>query len=124
MTRRCLIVVCGVLLALASSLSALDPKKSILQYQVDVWQAEEGLPQSTAWSIVESEVGYLWLATYGGIARFDGVRFTVYNSDNTPSLPSSIVYSLAEGPAGAELTTGAWCASRTVSGVTWISSAT
>ncbi len=98
--KQRLLIICGVLLAFANSLAALDPKKSILQYQSDVWQAEEGLPQSSAWSILQSEAGYLWLATYGGIVRFDGVRFTVFDTSNTPALPPNIVYSLAEGPAG------------------------
>lgn len=91
---------CGVLLVLSGPLAALDPSKHIDQYQLDAWQADEGLPQSSAWSILQSADGYLWLATYGGVVRFDGVRFTVFNTENTPALPSNIVYSLAEGPEG------------------------
>ncbi len=37
--------------------------------------------------------GYLWLATFAGLVRFDGLRFTVFDAGNTPQLGSSrIVY--------------------------------
>ncbi|MCP4250948.1 MAG: hypothetical protein GY778_28255, partial [bacterium] len=40
------------------------------------WSIEEGLPQNTITSMVQTRDGYLWLGTFGGLARFDGVRFT------------------------------------------------
>ncbi|MDQ3754360.1 MAG: histidine kinase, partial [Acidobacteriota bacterium] len=33
--------------------------------------------------------GYLWVATIYGIARFDGVRFRVFNKDNTPEITTN-----------------------------------
>src|SRR6202012_227227 len=45
--------------------------------------------------------GYLWVATYGGLARFDGMRFVVYNSASTPELQSDRVTSLYEDSKGA-----------------------
>ena len=36
--------------------------------------------------------------TYSGLARFDGVRFTVFDENNTPDLRSSRVTSLFEAP--------------------------
>lgn len=41
------------------------------------WSVEDGLPQSTVTSILESRDGFLWIATHGGLARFDGTSFKI-----------------------------------------------
>ncbi len=53
------------------------------------WQTEDGLPQSSVLSIAQTPDGYLWLATFDGLARFDGVRFTVFDTSNLPGLPGN-----------------------------------
>ena len=64
------------------------------------WSTEEGLPQASVHQILQSRDGYLWLATEGGVARFDAVGFRNYTHENTPVLTSNDVSSLAEAPAG------------------------
>jgi streptogramin lyase len=57
------------------------------EYLVHVWQTDKGLPQNWVSSIVQTPDGYLWVGTrYGGLARFDGVRFVPFNQQNTPEL--------------------------------------
>jgi ligand-binding sensor domain-containing protein len=70
-------------------------------FTLDAWGTEEGLPQSSVTSIVQTPDGYLWLATFGGLARFDGVRFTVFDSSNVPGLPGNRLIRLATDRAGA-----------------------
>ena len=48
-------------------------------YSVEFWGAAEGLPQTRIRAIVQGRDGYLWLGTDGGLVRFDGVSFTVFN---------------------------------------------
>lgn len=48
------------------------------------WGTKEGMPQISATSIVEDDDGYIWVATEGGLARFDGYRFTVYDGQYSP----------------------------------------
>ncbi len=70
---------------------ALDPQKAISQYIQTVWTTEAGLPQTSIYSIAQTADGYLWVGTELGLARFDGVRFTVYNQRNTTALPANYI---------------------------------
>ncbi len=60
------------------------------------WTTENGLPQSSVHAIYQSHDGYIWIATEGGIARFNGVDFKVFNHDNNPGIASDDVTSFAE----------------------------
>ena len=68
---------------------ALDPQKKITQYNHDVWQIENGLPQNSVRAITQSADGYLWFATEEGLVRFDGIRFTVFDKKNTKEIPQN-----------------------------------
>jgi signal transduction histidine kinase/ligand-binding sensor domain-containing protein len=50
------------------------------QVRFETWTTESGLPQNSVMDIVQTRDGYLWLATLGGLVRFDGVRFVVFDS--------------------------------------------
>ena len=69
-------------------------------YQFDVWRTDEGLPQSTVTSIVQTQDGYLWLATQNGLVRFDGVNFKVFNGNNTPTIKNDRFVHLFMDPNG------------------------
>jgi signal transduction histidine kinase/ligand-binding sensor domain-containing protein len=63
-------------------------------YLVDVWDTEHNLPSSTVTAIIQTPDGYLWIGTYNGLARFDGVRFVTFDPVNTPALSQSRVQGL------------------------------
>jgi ligand-binding sensor domain-containing protein/signal transduction histidine kinase len=44
-------------------------------YDVRLWQMEEGLPNNTVQAITQTRDGYLWIGTREGLARFDGINF-------------------------------------------------
>ncbi len=93
-------VLLGLLLATAGSAWALEPGKPLTQFPSRTWQAENGLPQNSILSLVQTADGYLWGGTYEGLVRFDGVRFTVFDPENTPALPDRFIWSLARGQDG------------------------
>jgi hypothetical protein len=66
------------------------------QYRFDHWTADNGLPQNSVRDIVQTRDGYLWMTTFDGLVRFDGVRFTVFNKSNTPGLASNRFFNLFE----------------------------
>ncbi len=64
---------------------------------VDRWDVEQGLPNNAITSLLQSRDGYIWIATWAGAARFDGVRFTPIAGN----LPNSHATALLEDPDGA-----------------------
>ena len=67
---------------------------------VEVWTSADGLPQNTVQAIQQTDDGYIWLGTQEGLVRFDGVRFTLYSSTNTPALRLDDIQDLAKTPDG------------------------
>ncbi|MGA2907410.1 MAG: two-component regulator propeller domain-containing protein [Terracidiphilus sp.] len=80
-----------VLVAAAARAGALDPQKAISQYIQTAWTTDAGLPQTSIYTVAQTGDGYLWVGTESGLARFDGVRFTVYNRHNTKALPADYI---------------------------------
>jgi signal transduction histidine kinase/ligand-binding sensor domain-containing protein len=70
------------------------------QYRFDHWTTDNGLPQNTVRAIVQTRDGYLWLTTFDGLARFDGVRFTVFDKSNTPAITNNRFTALYEDTDG------------------------
>lgn len=93
---------CGHLLNLLFSLllisggtaHALDPSRELSQFGHEVWLTENGLPQNTVHAIAQTADGYIWIGTEEGLARFDGVKFTVFDKHNTPAIKSNYIRTL------------------------------
>ena len=65
-------------------------------FTIDVWETEDHLPGSSVIAMTQSRVGYLWLGTLYGLARFDGIQFKVFDENNTPALGTSRIVFLFE----------------------------
>ncbi|MBW8782249.1 MAG: hypothetical protein JF599_10240 [Verrucomicrobia bacterium] len=57
-------------------------------YLSRTWGVDEGLPSNRVTGLTQTPDGYLWVATLGGLARFDGVKFTAFYPETTPGLES------------------------------------
>jgi signal transduction histidine kinase/ligand-binding sensor domain-containing protein len=66
------------------------------RYQQVIWQERDGLPQNTVVAIATARDGYLWLGSYEGAVRFDGVRFTLFKPGTTAGIGNSFVTSLLD----------------------------
>ena len=89
-----------LLLLACSCAHALNPDRKLSQYGLQTWQTDSGLPQNSVRAILQTRDGYLWFATREGVARFDGIDFTVYNRRNTPQLLSNDIRGLLEDHDG------------------------
>ena len=96
MPFRVLLCVC----ASAILAYALDPSKAITQYRQLVWTTDNGLPQNSVFAITQTDDGYIWLGTEEGLARFDGLRFVLFNEENTPRISNNTIGAMAAEPGG------------------------
>lgn len=64
------------------------------------WTVENGLPVNSINQLIQSRSGYIWAATFDGLVRFDGVRFTVFNSATSDGLPSNRIIWVREARDG------------------------
>lgn len=51
--------------------------------------SEDGLPQAGVTAILQTRDGYLWVGTFDGLARFDGLTFTTFRTALAADLPSA-----------------------------------
>jgi signal transduction histidine kinase/ligand-binding sensor domain-containing protein len=70
------------------------------ELRVKHWTTDDGLPQNRIGCLKQTRDGYLWIGTWNGLARFDGVKFTVFNKSNTPELVSDAINALTEDSDG------------------------
>lgn len=98
---RAVAVLCALVAAALSvvlPVAGLDPKTPVARYGHDVWQ--DALPQNTVHSVLQTRDGYLWLGTYEGLVRFNGVDFTIFDKRNTPAIRNNGIRSLYEDRSG------------------------
>ena len=79
-------VILGFALAMMTGGLSAGQVQVVPQYRITQWKVEDGLPQSSVQRIAQTSDGYLWLGTLFGLARFDGVKFTVFDLGNTPAM--------------------------------------
>ena len=91
---------CAVLCvaAAAGAAEATNTSQASPEWVVRSWQTENGLPQNTVNAILQTRDGFLWVATSGGLARFDGARFRIFGLQD--GLRSVQTFRLAEARDG------------------------
>src|ERR1044072_3745604 len=72
-----------------SQSSALDPTKRISQYVHTAWRIQDGVLPGLPEAITQTSDGYLWIGTFAGLVRFDGVRFVPWEGISSQPLPDS-----------------------------------
>src|ERR1700712_3304510 len=71
---------------------------SAQKYTFTHYSISDGLIQSQVNNICQDADHNLWLATYGGVSRFDGKTFTSYSRQD--GLPNNFVYTIFCDRAG------------------------
>ena len=87
-------------LALAASAAGAGAD-TLPRYNSRLWQIDEGLPDNVVQAIAQTPDGYLWVGTRSGLARFDGVSFTPFESKAMPELKHSSISDLCVDGQGA-----------------------
>jgi signal transduction histidine kinase/ligand-binding sensor domain-containing protein/CheY-like chemotaxis protein len=88
------------LFAAAPLCASLDPAKEIREFHQDTWGIDQGLPQNSVYTILQTGDGYIWFGTELGLVRFDGLRFEVFDKNNTPGIDDNNIAALLEDRRG------------------------
>ena len=108
------LLLCGLLLAalgaLAPAFASARARPSAAEsltagneewnYTIRSWQSQDGLPEETVQAFAQTQDGYLWVGTSGGLLRFDGARFRLFAHENTPAFGENSVFCLLAGHDG------------------------
>ncbi len=80
--------------------SGLTPAKPLRDFAVSRWTTEDGLPTEALTNVLQTGDGYLWISSFDGLVRFDGLEFTVFDKRSVPGFGSNGFYDLVEDAAG------------------------
>lgn len=92
--RRAAFVLSAALVASILSLRSFAASAPPVAYSARVWRGADGLPEDFAQALAQTPDRYLWVGTSGGLVRFDGVRFALFNRESEPSFRDDSIYSL------------------------------
>lgn len=91
--RQGRVLSCSLVLAFAAAGTEVHP---ISQYSSRAWQTDAGLPNRTAQAVLQTRDGFLWVGMQHGLARFDGIDFTVFSPDNVKEMENANILGLYE----------------------------
>lgn len=86
------------MLALLSILAVMLAPAEAGQLNLRHYDTRDGIPQIQISSVHQDQRGYLWLGTYGGLARYNGSEFALY--DDERGLSTSYINVVDSGPDG------------------------
>lgn len=86
--------ICASLLLFALDLNASGLRTVPDGFTRRVWQTEDGLPENTVQAFAQTPDHYLWIGTAGGLVRFDGERFVVFDRENTKQIHENSIFCL------------------------------
>jgi diguanylate cyclase (GGDEF)-like protein len=95
-------VLCLLLLASLGSAQclALEVPADITQYVQTSLTDKSGLPQNSVNTITQTRDGYLWFGTEEGLARFDGLHVTVFDTIRYKALTDNYIQTIVAGRDG------------------------
>lgn len=70
------------------------PAASLHELAHRVWTTREGLPHNSINALAQTADGYLWLATWEGLARYNGREFQLFGREHLPPLDDVAMRSL------------------------------
>ena len=87
--------VLACLCLLVPAAHAVDKQdKPLSAYYRETWTTRQGLPHNQVNAIAQSPDGYLWLGTWEGLVRYNGLEFHVFDRANTPELKDNGIRSV------------------------------
>ncbi len=87
--RAALAIGVSLILAATGLIAATNPP-----WFARAWQTDEGLPDNAVVGIAQTPDGFLWVATQGGLVRFDGNQFRDFAPITEAGVPGGLLHGL------------------------------
>lgn len=89
-------------LVVATTVARADVAELPLRFEGQWWHydADRGLPQNSVMAMAVDRDGYLWVGTFGGLARYDGLQFHFHPSRPDLGPPSDRISALHRDAQG------------------------
>lgn len=71
-----------------------NEQRPLNEYFRETWTTRQGLPHNLVQGIAQTADGYLWFATWEGVARYNGVEFRAFDRSNVPALADNGIRAL------------------------------
>jgi diguanylate cyclase (GGDEF)-like protein len=96
------LLLAGILLTPLSGSAqvAISSASASHRYSITEWDTARGLPSNAILDILQASDGYLWIASYQGLIRFDGVSFRMFTPDDIPGIKRGSFWAVVESPKG------------------------
>jgi diguanylate cyclase (GGDEF)-like protein len=93
-----------------------DVLAGLADLSFEVMRTKQGLPHDSVYGFAQDSRGFLWIATFGGLSRYDGyqLRNYVHDEANPSSLPDNNIRMLLPAPNG-----GLWIATGNAGVITY-----
>ncbi|WP_343256005.1 two-component regulator propeller domain-containing protein [Pseudoalteromonas sp. 3D05] len=88
-------------------IAAENTRLPLNDYFSETWNTRTGLPHNSINSVAQTSDGYIWIATWEGLARFNGRDFKLFTRSEIKGLPDSGLRSLSAEPDGSLYIVGA-----------------
>ena len=86
--------------SLLSLSAATVPSADDCPFVIQTWRMEDGLPENRIRSVVQTQDGYIWVGTFSGLARFDGVSFRLFDTVRTSELSDCAIRTVFQDSRG------------------------
>ncbi len=92
--------VIGVLFLLTGQVLALDPDTALEHYSMQAWYSDDGLPHNSISSMAQTKDGYLWFATWNGLAKYNGREFKIFDSKSHQEFSGNAIRAISADAEG------------------------
>lgn len=110
--RSCSIWINSLLLCVALHIAApaeANPSAppELTNYFQELWTTRDGLPHNTINSVTQTDEGYIWLATWEGLTRYNGAEFKNYDLYSNIGLSDAGLQNVRVAESGQLIVVGA-----------------
>ena len=93
--------VCFLFNSLAQQ-KGLNDNYSVQPLKFTHFSSKDGLPQNSVLAIHQDQLGFIWMGTDDGLARYDGYQFRVFRHEpgDSLSLNNNVIRAIISDPSG------------------------